>query len=55
MHEGCMLNLEAVGAAYKYWREEFSRAFAKFPGKFSLGRLPTRYNGEKIRYLEGDI
>ena len=29
-------------------RNEFSRTFAEFLGKFYLGRLQTRYNGEKI-------
>ena len=47
MREGGMMILEAVNPAYKYWRKEFSREFAKFLGKFYLGRLQTRYNGEK--------
>jgi len=31
-------------------RDEFSQTFAEFLGKFYLGRLQTRYNGEKIFY-----
>ena len=31
-------------------REEFSRVFAEFLGKFYLRRLQARYNGEKIFY-----
>jgi phospholipid transport system substrate-binding protein len=32
-------------------RNEFSQAFAEFLGKFYLGRVQTRYNGEKIFYV----
>ena len=31
-------------------RDEFSKAFAEFLGKFYLGRLQTRYNGQKVFY-----
>jgi phospholipid transport system substrate-binding protein len=31
-------------------RNEFSQSFAEFLGKFYLGRLQTRYNGEKVFY-----
>jgi len=31
-------------------RDEFSRSFAEFLGKFYLNRLQNRYNGEKIIY-----
>jgi len=33
-------------------RNEFSRAFAEFLGKFYLGRLQTRYNGERVYYVD---
>jgi phospholipid transport system substrate-binding protein len=33
-------------------RDEFSQTFGKFLGKFYLGRLQTRYNGEKIFYRD---
>jgi len=36
-------------------RNEFSRAFAEFLGKFYLSRLQTRYNGEKIFYISQKI
>jgi phospholipid transport system substrate-binding protein len=36
-------------------RNEFSRAFAEFLGKFYLARLQTRYNGEKIFYISQKI
>ena len=32
-------------------RNEFSQTFAEFLGKFYLGRLQTRYNGEKVLYI----
>jgi phospholipid transport system substrate-binding protein len=32
-------------------RREFSRTFAEFLGKFYLGRVQNRYNGEKIFYV----
>jgi len=31
-------------------RDEFSMSFADFLGKFYLGRLQTRYNGQKVFY-----
>ncbi len=31
-------------------RNQFSRAFAEFLGKFYLGRLQNRYNGERVYY-----
>jgi phospholipid transport system substrate-binding protein len=33
-------------------RDEFSRTFAEFLGKFYLSRLQRRYNGEKIFYID---
>jgi phospholipid transport system substrate-binding protein len=33
-------------------RNDFSRAFAEFLGKFYLARLQTQYNGEKIFYVD---
>ena len=33
-------------------RDEFSRAFAEFLGKFYLGRLQAKYNREKIFYAD---
>jgi len=36
-------------------RNEFSQAFAEFLGKFYLGRLQTRYNGEKVFYIDQKI
>jgi len=36
-------------------RNEFSHIFAEFLGKFYLSRLQTRYNGEKIFYVEQKI
>jgi phospholipid transport system substrate-binding protein len=36
-------------------RNEFSQAFGEFLGKFYLGRLQTRYNGEKIFYIDQKI
>jgi len=33
-------------------RNEFSRTFAEFLGKFYLSRLQRRYNGEKIFYID---
>ena len=32
-------------------RDEFSQVFAEFLGKFYIGRVQTRYNGEKIFYV----
>ena len=36
-------------------RNEFSQIFAEFLGKFYLSRLQTRYNGEKIFYIDQKI
>jgi len=36
-------------------RNEFSQTFAEFLGKFYLSRLQTRYNGEKIFYIDQKI
>jgi phospholipid transport system substrate-binding protein len=36
-------------------RNEFCQAFAEFLGKFYLGRLQTRYNGEKVFYIDQKI
>ena len=36
-------------------RNEFSQTFAEFLGKFYLGRLQTRYNGEKVLYIDQKI
>jgi phospholipid transport system substrate-binding protein len=33
-------------------RNEFSHTFAEFLGKFYLGRVQNRYNGEKIFYVD---
>ncbi len=33
-------------------RNRFSKAFASFLGKFYLGRLQTRYNGERVNYAD---
>jgi phospholipid transport system substrate-binding protein len=33
-------------------RKEFSQTFAEFLGKFYLGRVQNRYNGEKIFYVD---
>ena len=33
-------------------RDEFSRAFAEFLGKFYLDRVQTKYNGEKVFYVD---
>jgi len=33
-------------------RDEFNRAFAEFLGKFYLDRVQTRYNGEKVFYVD---
>lgn len=33
-------------------RNQFSKAFATFLGKFYLGRLQTRYNGERVYYVD---
>jgi len=38
-----------------YQRDEFSQSFAEFLGKFYLNRLQTRYNGEKIFYIDQKI
>ena len=32
-------------------RDEFVRVFSEFLGKFYLGRLQDRYNGQQVRYL----
>jgi phospholipid transport system substrate-binding protein len=32
-------------------RNQFSKSFAEFLGKFYLGRLQTRYNGERVDYV----
>ena len=32
-------------------RNEFSKVFAEFLGKFYLGRLQKRYNGERVSYV----
>jgi len=36
-------------------RNEFSQVFAEFLGKFYLGRLQTRYSGEKVFYIDQKI
>ena len=36
-------------------RNDFSQTFAEFLGKFYLGRLQTRYNGEKVLYIDQKI
>ena len=36
-------------------RHEFNQAFAEFLGKFYLNRLQTRYNGEKIFYVDQNL
>jgi phospholipid transport system substrate-binding protein len=36
-------------------RNEFSRTFADFLGRFYLSRLQRRYNGEKILYIDQKI
>ena len=33
-------------------RNRFSKAFASFLGKFYLGRIQTRYNGERVYYVD---
>jgi len=33
-------------------RNRFSKAFAQFLGKFYLGRLQNRYNGERVYYVD---
>jgi phospholipid transport system substrate-binding protein len=33
-------------------RNQFSKAFAEFLGKFYLGRLQNKYNGEKVYYVD---
>ena len=36
-------------------RNEFVRVFSEFLGKFYLGKLQDRYNGQKINYLKQQI